>query len=354
VKGLILSGGKGTRLRPLTYTSAKQLVPVANKPVLFYAIESLVEAGISDIGIIVGDTAGEVMAAVGKGERWGVNISYIPQEAPLGLAHAVKVAENFLGQERFVMFLGDNMLQESIRPLVKEFERGDCNCHILLKEVQNPQNYGVAVLKGDRVVSLVEKPADPPGNLALVGIYLFDSTVFKAVNAIKPSWRNELEITDAIQYLVSQEYRVKPHIVKGWWVDTGKQADMLEVNRLVLECLRPHLRGSIDKNSQVDGKVDISAKAEIVNSIIRGPVIIGEGCRIVNSYIGPFTSINHHCFISNSEVEHSIIMENCQILDIPGRIEDSLIGRNVVLEKAPVKPKAHKLLLGDNSRVGIL
>lgn len=354
MKGLILSGGKGTRLRPLTYTSAKQLVPVANKPVLFYAIECLIEAGIDDVGIIVGDTRDEIKAAVGNGERWGINVTYIPQEAPLGLAHAVKIAQPYIGNDRFVMYLGDNMIEESIRPLVEDFADGDYNCQILLKEVPNPQSYGVAELDGDRVVRLVEKPREPQSNLALVGIYMFDKNVFEAVNSIKPSWRNELEITDAIQFLVDVGYDVRPRLVKGWWVDTGKQEDMLEVNRLILERLDTKVEGFVDSESKVSGKVTIARTAEIINSVVRGPAVIGEHCRIVNSYVGPFTSINHHCTISNSEIEHSIVLENSQIMEIEGRIEASLIGRNVVVEKSPIKPKAYKLLLGDNSRVGIL
>jgi glucose-1-phosphate thymidylyltransferase len=359
VKGLILSGGKGTRLRPLTYTSAKQLVPVANKPVLFYAIETLVEAGIRDIGIIVGDTKDEIIAAVGKGDRWDINITYIPQEAPLGLAHAVKIAEDFLGDNRFVMYLGDNMIEESIRPLVEEFSTGDSTyqCQILLKQVPNPESYGVAELDPsnlEKVVRLVEKPREPQSDLALVGIYMFDHHIFEAVNNIKPSWRNELEITDAIQYLVDKGYNVRPKIVKGWWVDTGKQADMLEVNRLILDRVERKVEGVVDRDSSVNGKVIVAKTAEIINSVVRGPAIIGEHCRVVNSYIGPFTSINHHCTITDSEIEHSIILENSQVLDISGRIEDSLIGRNVVVEKSPIKPKAYKFLLGDNSKVGIL
>lgn len=369
MKGLILSGGKGTRLRPLTYTSAKQLVPVANKPVLFYAIETLLEAGVSDIGIIVGDTREEIKQAVGDGSRFAeyalsiglepseVRITYLPQEAPLGLAHAVKIAEPFLGKDRFVMYLGDNMIEESIRPLVESFRTGDGDCQILLKEVENPQSYGVAQLdpaNPNRVIKLVEKPREPVSNLALVGIYMFDQHVFEAVNAIKPSWRNELEITDAIQYLVDTGYTVKPQQVRGWWVDTGKQADMLEVNRLILDRLQPKVEGIVDRDSQVSGKVVVAKTAEIINSVVRGPAIIGEHCRIVNSYIGPFTSINHHCTITGSEVEHSIILENSTVDEIEGRIEDSLIGRNVTVEKSPIKPKAYKLLLGDNSRVGIL
>ncbi len=359
MKGLILSGGKGTRLRPLTYTSAKQLVPVANKPVLFYAIETLVEAGITEIGVIVGDTRDEIKAAVGTGERWGIQVTYIQQEAPLGLAHAVKVARDYLGDSRFVMYLGDNMIEESIRPLVDEFAagNGDYNCQILLKAVSDPQSFGVAELdptRPNRVKRLVEKPREPVSDLALVGVYMFDHNVFEAINNIKPSWRNELEITDAIQYLVDAGYEVRPHIVKGWWVDTGKQADMLEVNRLILDRLDRSVEGVVDRDSVVSGKVVVAKSAEIINSVVRGPAIIGDHCRIVNSYVGPFTSINHHCLITDSEIEHSIILENSQVLDISGRIEDSLIGRNVVVEKSPIKPKAYKLLLGDNSRVGIL
>ena len=359
MKGLILSGGKGTRLRPLTYTSAKQLVPVANKPVLFYAIETLVEAGITDIGVIVGDTRDEIKAAVGTGERWGIKVTYIQQEAPLGLAHAVKVAQPFLGDSRFIMYLGDNMIEESLQPLVQEFAKGgsEYNCQILLKSVSDPQSFGVAELDPNdphRVIRLVEKPREPVSDLALVGVYLFDSNVFEAIENIRPSWRNELEITDAIQYLVNAGYSVRPKIVKGWWVDTGKQADMLEVNRLILERLERNVEGVVDRDSAVSGRVVVAKSAEIINSVVRGPAIIGEHCRIVNSYVGPFTSINHHCVITDSEIEHSIILENSQILDIEGRIEDSLIGRNAIVEKSPIKPKAYKLLLGDNSRVGIL
>jgi glucose-1-phosphate thymidylyltransferase len=358
LKGLILSGGKGTRLRPLTYTSAKQLVPVANKPVLFYAIETLVDAGIRDIGIIVGDTHQEIKAAVGTGERWGIKVHYIYQDAPLGLAHAVKIAQDYLGDSRFVMYLGDNMIEESIAPLVAEFASADdCHCQIILKSVDDPSSFGVAELDSDnpeRIKRLVEKPREFVSDLALVGIYMFDKHVFEAVNAIKPSWRNELEITDAIQYLVDAKYNVRPRIMRGWWMDTGKQADMLEVNRLVLDRLERKVEGIVDRDSAVTGKVEIGKTAEVINSVVRGPVVIGEHCRIVNSYVGPFTSINHHCTITNSEIEHSIVLENSEILDIEGRIEDSLIGRNVVIEKSPIKPKAYKLLLGDNSRVGIL
>ncbi len=354
MKGLILSGGKGTRLRPITYTSAKQLVPVANKPVLFRVIEAIKQAGITDIGIVVGDTAPEIKAAVGDGARWGIEITYIPQEAPLGLAHAVKISQHFLTNDRFVMFLGDNVIEGGISPLIRQFGQSDWNAQVVLTEVPNPQQFGVAQLENGRIVRLIEKPRDPPSNLALVGIYMFDQNIFEAVNAIAPSWRGELEITDAIQWLVENGYTVYPYIHKGWWIDTGKMEDMLDANRLVLEELEPCLAGYIDRDSKLVGKVTLEKGAEIINSVIRGPAIIGEETRIVNSYIGPFTSIYHHCLVRDSELEHSIVLEHSKILDIPQRIEDSLIGRNVEITRSPLKPRAHKLILGDNSRVGIV
>lgn len=355
MKGLILSGGKGTRLRPLTYTSAKQLVPVANKPVLFYTIEDLVAAGISDIGIVVGPTAPEIKQAVGNGERWGANIAYIDQPDPLGLAHAVMVAEDFLGDSPFVMYLGDNMLEDHIAPFVKDYEQNDWDCQVLLKQVRNPQQYGVAELSDDgKVKRLVEKPTDFVSDLALVGIYMFDSHIFEAVHNIKPSWRNEYEITDAIQYLLDHGYHVHPRVLEGWWIDTGKLEDMLEVNHLVLDKLSPCIEGFVDSDSHIKGKVVIEKSAEIINSVIRGPVIIGPGTHIVNSYIGPYTAIHYGCTITDSEIEHSIILENSRIIDIPGRLEDSLIGRNVTINRSPIKPKAYKMLLGDNSNVGVL
>jgi glucose-1-phosphate thymidylyltransferase len=354
MKGLILSGGKGTRLYPLTYTSAKQLIPVANKPVLFRVVETLCEAGISDIGVVVGDTASEIKNAVGDGSRWGVKITYIPQEAPLGLAHAVKISRDFLGDDRFVMFLGDNVIQGGLAPLLRGFAGSDYNCQIVLTRVAEPEHYGIAQLDNGRIVRLIEKPQQPPSDLALVGIYMFDSNVFEAVSAIKPSWRGELEITDAIQYLVDKGYRVFPHIHTGWWIDTGKPIDMLAANSLVLEELNHTVEGHVDKDSLLEGKVTIEKGAEIINSRIRGPAIIGEATRIINSYIGPFTSIYHHCVIESSEIEHSIVLEHCRIADLPMRVEDSLIGRHVQLTRSPIKPKAYKLTLGDHSQVGIL
>ncbi len=354
MKGLILSGGKGTRLYPLTYTCAKQLVPVANKPVLFRVIESIKEAGINEIGIVVGDTAAEIREAVGDGSRWDVRITYIPQEAPLGLAHAVKISEGFLGQERFVMFLGDNVIQGGISGLIRQFEDSDCNAQIVLTKVSNPQQYGVAVLKNGTIVRLVEKPRDPPSDLALVGIYMFDHGVFEAVNAIKPSWRNELEITDAIQYLVDHGSTVRPYVHTGWWIDTGAPGDMLDANRLVLDEMEPKVEGYVDRASKLIGKVTVQKGAEVIGSVIRGPAIIGEETRIVNAYIGPFTSVYHHVLVEKSEIEHSMVLEHSRIVDIPQRIENSLIGRYVEVVRSPLLPKAFKMTLGDNSKVGLL
>jgi len=354
MKALILSGGKGTRLRPLTYTCAKQLVPVANKPVLFRVIEAIVEAGITDLGIVVGDTAAEIKAAVGDGSRWGAKVTYIHQEKPLGLAHAVKISEDFLTNNRFIMFLGDNVIEGGITPLVEQFAASDWNAQIVLKRVKNPQQFGVAELENGKIVRLVEKPREPKSDLALVGIYMFDQSIFEAVNNIHPSWRGELEITDAIQYLVDKGYKVYPYIHEGWWIDTGKMEDMLEANRLVLEEIAPSIEGYINRGSRVEGRVVVQKGAEIINSVIRGPAIIGENSRIVNSYIGPFTSIYHDTLIEGSEIEHSIVLENSSVVDIPHRIEDSLIGRNVEIACSPIKPKAYKLVLGDHSKVGLL
>jgi len=355
MKGLVLSGGKGTRLRPITYTSAKQLVPVANKPVLFRVVESIRDAGIDEIGIVIGDTGAEIRAAVGNGRRWGVKISYIEQEAPLGLAHAVKISQPFIGDERFVMFLGDNCIQGGISPLIEQFGHSDHNAQIVLKRVADPRSFGVAELDDDgRIVRLVEKPREPVSNLALVGIYLFDPHIFEAVNTLRPSARGELEITDAIQWLVSNGHRVYPYVHEGWWIDTGKKDDLLEANRLVLDELEPRVQGYVDRDSQLIGKVIVEPGAEIINSTIRGPAIIGESTRILNAYVGPFTSIYHHCLVEESEIEHSIVLENSSIRGLPHRIEDSLIGRNVEVARSPLKPRAYRLVLGDNSSVGVL
>jgi len=353
VKGLILSGGKGTRLRPLTYTSAKQLVPVANKPVLFYGIEAIAEAGIRDIGIVVGDTQAEIRAAVGDGDRWGVRVEYIEQDAPRGLAHAVKISREYIGDEPFVMYLGDNLLNKGITQFVREFDRQKPAAQILLTRVPDPQMFGVAQLENGKVVRLVEKPKEPIGDLALVGVYMFGPEVFESVNRIKPSFRNELEITDAIQDLIDRGLTVRPHVVDGWWKDTGKLEDMLEANRLILDTFERRIEGVVDADSRVEGKVVVEQGAFIERSVIRGPAIIARGARIVGAYVGPFTSIGNDVIIQDSEIEHSIVLEGSCVRDLANRVIDSLIGRNVRIFREPVKPSAYRFMLGDNSEVGI-
>jgi len=355
MKGLILSGGKGTRLYPLTYTRAKQLIPVANKPILFRVIEAIRDAGIDEIGIVVGETADEIKTAVGRGGRWGIDVTFISQDQPLGLAHAVKVSRDFLQDDPFVMFLGDNVIQGGITELVQQFQQSDWNSQIVLTRVEQPEQYGVAELNGEgRIVRLIEKPKDPPSDLALVGIYMFDHLVHQAVDEIQPSWRGELEITDAIQWLVENGHQVFPYVHRGWWIDTGRPGDMLEANGMVLEELTPRVEGYVDRDSEVDTRVTVEKGAEIINSVLRGPTIIGERSRIVNAYVGPFTSIYHDVTLENSEIERSIVLENSTIRDIPARIEDSLIGRDVYLNRSPIKPKALKMNLGDYSQVGLL
>ncbi len=353
MKGLILSGGRGTRLRPLTYTSAKQLVPVANKPVLFYAIEALAEAGIRDIGIVVGDTQAEIRAAVGDGASWGVSVTYIEQDEPRGLAHAVLISEPFIGDEPFVMYLGDNLLNKGITGFVDEFVREKPAAQILLARVPDPQMFGVAELLDGRVIRLVEKPQAPRSDLALVGVYMFSPAVFDAVKAIRPSFRNELEITDAIQHLIDRGLDVRPHIVDGWWKDTGKLEDMLEANRLILDRIERRVDGSVDADSRVEGKVIVEAGAVVEHSVVRGPVIIGARAKILHAYVGPFTSIMNDAEVRDSEIEHSIVLEGSSISNLAARIEDSLIGKNVRIYRLPVKPSAYRFMLGDNSEVGI-
>jgi glucose-1-phosphate thymidylyltransferase len=351
MKGLILSGGRGTRLRPLTYTSAKQLVPVANKPVLFYGIETLAAAGVRDIGVVVGDTHAEIEAAVGNGSQWGVTVTYIPQDAPRGLAHAVLIAEQFIGEDPFVMYLGDNLLAKGIVPFVEEFAATRPAAQILLTPVPHPEQYGVAETDGDRVVRLVEKPKAPRSNLALVGVYMFGPAIFESVRRITPSARNELEITDAIQDLIDRGLQVRRHIVDGWWKDTGRLEDMLEANRLILDTLPPRIDGTVDEESRLEGKVVVEPGAAILRSVIRGPVIIGHDARIQDAYIGPFTAVMRNVEISGAEVEHSIVMEGSRITGLTDRVTDSLIGRNVTIERRFGKPAALRFMLGDRSEV---
>ncbi|MDI6785751.1 MAG: glucose-1-phosphate thymidylyltransferase [bacterium] len=354
MKALILSGGAGTRLRPITHTSAKQLIPIANKPILFYGIEFIRDAGITDIGIIVGETKEEIKDAVSDGSKWGIKVTYIEQDAPLGLAHAVKISQDFIREEPFVMFLGDNIIKGGIKTFVERFKSDQPNALILLTEVENPQQFGVAELNNGKILRLIEKPKDPKSNLALVGVYLFDKNIFEAVNKISPSRRNELEITDAIQYLLEQDYTVNPYIITGWWKDTGRLEDMLDANRLILDTREQQINGFVDNDSKIIGKVVIEEGTIIKNSTIRGPSIIGRDTQVINSYIGPYTSIYFGTKIINSEIEHSIVLENCIISDISFRIEDSLIGKNVTVVKSLAKPKAYRFMLGDYSNVGIL
>ncbi|MGQ0735735.1 MAG: glucose-1-phosphate thymidylyltransferase [Acidobacteriota bacterium] len=353
MKGLILSGGRGTRLRPLTYTSAKQLVPVANKPVLFYGIEALVGAGIRNIGIVVGDTQAEIRAAVGDGSRWNAQVTYIEQDAPRGLAHAVLISEAFIGHEPFVMYLGDNLLNKGIVPFVEQFVREKPAAQILLTPVPDPQMFGVAELSNGHVVRLVEKPKEPKSNLALVGVYMFSGAIFDSVRRIKPSFRNELEITDAIQDLIERGLTVTPHLVDGWWKDTGKLEDMLEANRLILDTLERRIDGTVDAESRVEGKVVIEAGAVVERSVVRGPAIIGANARVLHAYVGPFTAIMNDVEVRDSEIEHSIVLEGSRLRDVGTRVADSLIGKNVTITREPLKPSAYRFMLGDNSEVWI-
>lgn len=353
MKGLILSGGKGTRLRPLTHTSAKQLVPVANKPILFYVIENIVKAGITEIGIIISpETGEEVKRAVGNGERWGVKIEYILQENPAGLAHAVKTARPFLGNSPFVMYLGDNLIGGDITRLTDTFRENKPDAVILLKPVDNPSSFGVAeVNKDGTILRLVEKPKEPKSNLALVGVYIFSTEIHRAIDEIKPSARGELEITDAIQRLVETGKKVYSHLLEDWWLDTGKKDDLLAANTVVLdEIIKRDIKGEVDAQSTVSGRVRIGKGARVIHSTIRGPVVIGDNCLIENSFIGPYSSIGNDSVITNSALEHCVLLEGCEV-NMIDRLEDSLLGRGARVIKNTKKHHAHRLSIGDDSVV---
>ncbi len=355
LKGLILSGGAGTRLRPITHTSAKQLVPVANKPVLFYGIEALVDAGVTEIGIIIApETGDEIREAAGDGSAFGAKITYIVQDKPAGLAHAVLTAEEFIGGSPFVMYLGDNLLADGLRGLVSTFREEEPDALILLTPVDDPQSYGVAELDGERIVRLVEKPKDPPSNLALVGVYLFAPPIFEAARALEPSWRGELEITEAIQSLIEEGKTVKSEVVSGWWKDTGQLADMLEANRLVLEEIETKIEGEVDEGSKIEGRVVVEPGAVLVNSVVRGPAVIGAGARIEDAYVGPYTSIGDDVCVRRSEVEHSIILAGSVVEDLGTRMEASLLGREVKLTRSDGMPKTLRMLVGDKSEIKII
>ncbi|MFY9264193.1 MAG: glucose-1-phosphate thymidylyltransferase [Solirubrobacterales bacterium] len=355
LKGLILSGGKGTRLRPITHTSAKQLVPVANKPVLFYGIEAMVDAGIGEIGIIIApETGDEIREAAGDGSRFGARITYIPQAEPLGLAHAVLTAEPFIGDSPFVMYLGDNLLREGIVGLTESFKANGPDALILLTRVPDPEHYGVAELADGRVVRLAEKPADPKTDLALVGVYMFTKSIFAAARAIEPSERGELEITDAIQHLVDGGLNVEPHLVDGWWKDTGRLEDMLQANRLVLEDLQTRVDGELDAASSVEGRVVIEAGATLTRTVVRGPAVIAAGAELTDAYIGPYTSIGERVRIDRAEVEYSIILADSQISDLGARMEASLIGKHSQITRTDGMPRTFRLLVGDNCEISLV
>ncbi len=360
LKGLILSGGKGTRLRPITHTSAKQLVPVANKPVLFYGIEAMAAAGIEEVGIIIApETGQEIRDTAGDGSRFGVKITYVEQDEPLGLAHAVLTAEPFLGASPFVMYLGDNLLQGGITDLVAAFREHQPDALILLTPVADPENYGVAELapagpgEVGRVLRLVEKPSEPATDLALVGVYMFTAGIHDAARAIEPSPRGELEITDAIQYLVDGGQRVEPHIVRGWWKDTGRLEDMLEANRLILDNLTERVEGELI-DSRIDGRVVVEAGARLERTTVRGPAVIGAGAQLADCYIGPYSAIGENCRVSGAEIEHSILLAGASVCDLDGRMESSLLGRNVTIRRGDRQPRAYRFMVGDNSDISIL
>ena len=353
MKALVLAGGAGTRLRPITYTSAKQLVPVANKPILFYGLEQIRDAGITDVGIIVGDTREEIRAAVADGSAIGIDPTYIHQDQPLGLAHAVLTAEEFLGDEDFVMFLGDNLIEGGITEVVEEFRRAPCDAQILLKRVPDPQRFGVADLAPDGSIRrLVEKPPDPPSDLALIGVYLFTSSILNAARRIEPSGRGELEITDAIQRLIDDGRTVRSSIIEGWWLDTGKKDELLEANRIVLGGAKRRIEGELDEHSSAVGEVVVEPGARLIRSNVRGPAVIGGGVELIDSFVGPFTSIARGCRIERSELDYSVLLEDCVVLDVP-RLEGSLLGRGVEIIRTQRRPSAHRFMLGDHSQLEI-
>ena len=353
MKALVLAGGAGTRLRPITYTSAKQLVPVANKPILFYGLEQIRDAGITDVGIIVGDTAPEIEAAIGDGSELGIDATYIPQDQPLGLAHAVLTAADFLGDDDFVMFLGDNLIEGGITDMVDSFQADRPAAQLLLKKVPDPERFGIATLRTDGSIErLVEKPSEPPSDLALVGVYLFTSAVLGAARRITPSWRGELEITDAIQRLIDDGAPVRASVLDGWWLDTGKKDELLDANRIVLGAVERRVEGDVDEDSSVVGDVVVEAGATLVRSTVRGPAVIGSDSHLEDVFVGPFTSIAAGCRLERCELEYSVVLDRCTIRDLP-RLEGSLLGRDVTLTRTERRPAAHRFLLGDHSQVEI-
>ena len=353
LKGLVLSGGRGTRLRPLTHTAAKQLVPVANRPILFHVLDNLQKAAVNDVGIVISPETGQAIRdAVGDGGAWGMSVSFIEQTEPLGLAHAVKVARPYLGDDAFVMYLGDNLIGSGIESFRDEFEKSAAVASILLKEVDNPSSFGIAEVDGQqRVLSLVEKPKQPKSNLALVGIYFFTAKIHDAIDKIAPSWRGELEITDAIQFLLSQGGKVLSHRIDAWWLDTGKKDDLLTANTVVLdEWVQRKIDGEIDGLSQVTGRVQLGKGSRVVNSTVRGPVVIGDEVLVENSFVGPFTSIGNGCRIMSSVLEQCLLLESARV-EFVDRLEDSLLGKNSAVVREQKSRQAYRLMIGDDSEV---
>ncbi len=353
MKAIILCAGLGTRLYPLTLSMSKHLIPLANKPILFYSLEMMRDAGIKEVGLIIGEKNNDIKDAVSDGSQWGLKVTYILQQNPKGLAHAANVAQKFVGKDPFVMYLGDNLLKEGLTGFVKSFNQNKPNALILLYHVDNPSQFGIAELNEERIARVMEKPENPPTDLAIVGAYLFDKNIFTAIDNIKPSKRNELEITDAIQYLIEKDYVVQPHIVKEWWKDTGRPEEILEANRFMLDNIEPSINGNIDESSKITGNVLIGEGTEIINSDICGPTAIGNNCKIVDSFIGNYTSIGNNSLIENSKVEQSVLMENGTMLHLRDRISDSLFGRNVTLKSFGGKSAESCFVLADHSFVKI-
>jgi glucose-1-phosphate thymidylyltransferase len=341
-------------LRPITHTQNKHLIPIANKPILHYAIEAAADAGIKEVAIVVNADSDEVPKAIGDGSRWGISITYIRQAVPGGLAQVVGLAEEFLGRDRFIFYLGDNMVVGGVKRFIEEFERSACDCFLTLARVRDPERFGVPEIRGGKIVSVEEKPKKPKSSYAVAGIYLYNHHIFEAVKAIRPSPRGELEISDAHQYLIDKGYTVGYSEITGWWKDTGKPTDLLEANRLVLDNITPEILGEVDDRSTVAGKVVIQKGARIINSLVRGPAIIGENCVIENSYVGPFSSLGDNTVVRKSEIEYSIILRDCKIIDVGIRLEGSILGNDVEIVEATGKPRVHRFMIGDQSRVEVV
>jgi len=354
MKALVTAGGHGTRLRPITYTQNKHLIPIANKTMLQYALDYLKEAEIYEIGIIINANDKSIQNIFGNGEGFGVEITYIEQDQPLGLAHVVKVSQSFIGSDNFIFYLGDNILIGGLKSFINDFKRMKSNCHLVLSQVPNPNRFGVAEVINDRIVRIKEKPISPKSNLAVTGIYLYDSNIFEAVNSIKPSKRGELEISDAHQFLIENGYDVSYSEITGWWKDTGQPSDLLDANRLVLDNIKEKNDGSVDNLTTLSGEVIIGNNSQIINSKINGPAIIDNDTVIKDSFIGPYTAIGTNCKITSSKVEYSIIMEGCVIDCVDSNIKSSLLGKNVKIVSSNNKNSQSRYLLGEQSYIELI